>query len=279
MTAAEYCYQKAAPPGSAFYFSLARENKADRDMVVAIAAFYEELNEILFECHDPMLARTKFAWWRGEVMKLTQGKSDHPVIISLQKNWEWYALSPQRLLDLIDGMEQNLNLSPFNTFEEVTLHIIHTAGIREMLIANVLNQDEIFSPETIYSLTLVMELSHHIQFLHRDVRHGLIFFSEDELKQFAVTPAMLQLNKTTTPIRNLLQYQFEKIERAGAKALAELTPDLKKKWISTLIRIECAFISLKKIQKNQFNVLENLIIITPLRLWWASVKTRLVHSA
>lgn len=272
MTSEEYCYQKAAPKGSAFYFSLSSMQKSGRDAVVAIAAFYEELNDIVFECHDPAVAHAKFSWWRTEAAKLTEGKSDHPVILSLQKYIPRYELSPQRFIDMIDGIEQNINLSPFPSFEDITLNIIHTVGIRELLIADVLKQNETISAESIYSLSLVMELIHHLQYLHRDVSRGCIFFGEDELQKFQVTSAMLQEYKTTELIRALLQYQYEKIERAYNKAQTELSHELKKNLASTLIRCECAMAVLREIQKSQFNVLENLIHITPLRRWWISFR-------
>jgi phytoene synthase len=274
MNSLEYCYHKAAPKGSAFYFSLASMPIAQREMIVAIAAFYEELNDIIFECHDSMIAQTKFNWWRSEVLKLGKEKSDHPVLITLQKNWPQHPLTSQRFLEMIAGIEQNLNLTPFKSFEEVTIHIVHTVGIRELLIAEVCKTNSEIPPETIYALALVLELTNHLQYLRKDVERGLVFFGEDELANFGVTPAMLELKQTTPEILKLCDFQIDKINRAYTNAIATLNPAPPKSLLNLLIRTNIAKVTLTEIKNSHLQVLESLIYLTPLRQWWIAYKTR-----
>jgi phytoene synthase len=275
MTSEEYCFEKAAPVGSAFYYGLQKLSSSERGAIVAIAALYQELNDILYECHDPALAFVKFNWWRGEILKLKTGKSDHPVILTLQKHSEKFHLEPQPFLNMLEGVEQGLNLSPFLTFEEVTLHIIHTTGAREFLMAKVLTRNEIISPENIYSFSLVIALVEYIQHLRRNVARGFVLFGEDELNRFKVTPLMLQSLKTTPEVRQLLDYQFEKIERARKQALQELAAPARQLLNPLILRAEIGWVILQEIKASDYSVMENLITITPLRMWWISYKTRL----
>jgi phytoene synthase len=274
MTSEKYCYLKALKPDTAFYYSLSKLSVAQRDTIAALAALYQELNDIAYECHDIALARVKFAWWRNEIAKGSGAPSDHPVILTLQKNMDLFKLSPQRLLDLSDGIEQNLNLSPFKTFEDVTLHIIHTAGLLELLIAQVQAGDEIISSEIIYSLSLVTELVQHIQYLRRDIRYGLVYFADDECEQFAVTEPMLHASSVTPEMQKLLQFQHEKIDRAYANALNELSQADKRYCSSLLIRAEIARVILREIAASGYQGLDKLITLTPLRYWWIAHKTR-----
>jgi phytoene synthase len=273
MTSEEYCYDKGIPRGSAIYFSLQGVHGDQRDCSAALATFYQELTDIIYECQDTLLAQTKFNWWRDEIAKLEKGKSDHPVIVVLQKHLEKFNLDPQRCLDLLDGVEQNLNQSPFATFAEVTIHIIHTAGIREELMLKVLNPNPATSTEIIYSLALIIELSGIVQQLRKDVKRGLIYFGDDELKQFHVTPVMLQALKTTPEIQQLLEYQHVKIERAWDKVDKEIDASQRQACKSLLIRANIAKTTLQEIKISHYRVLESFITLTPLRRWWLAFRT------
>jgi phytoene synthase len=274
MTPEQYCYQKAAPSGSAFAYSLSALPHSQRDVIAALAALYQELNDIAYECSDVALARVKFAWWRNEIADCPTGPSDHPVMLVLQKHIETFKLSPQRVIDLLDGIEQNLNFSPFKTFEEVTLHIIHTAGLLEMLIAHVQAQTDTISSEIIYSLTLVTTLTEHIQQLRRDAQRGLVYLADDECQQYAVTQLMPHAKKVSPELKKLLAFQHKKIERAYSKALTDMRADEKRYCASLLIRAEIARAVMRKVASRGYAVLEKHASLSPIQHWWIAGKTR-----
>ncbi|MDR3477563.1 MAG: squalene/phytoene synthase family protein [Gammaproteobacteria bacterium] len=269
----QYCYKKIAPVGSAFYYSVLKVPASERDAIVAIAAFYQELIECLYECKEPALAQVKLNWWRLEVSKLSLGHPEHPVSQVLQKNLPAFNLSPQAFADMIDGVEENLSLAPFPTVEDVMIHIMRTAGIRETLIATVAQRTETVDPETIYQLTLVLELAQLMQNLRRDVRAGLILFGEDELAKYHVAVSDLQHFKTTPAIRELLAFQVEKAELAYQKAIKALSPKGCLLNASLIIRCQAALKLMHEMQVSQFPLLENFITLTALRNWWIAHRT------
>lgn len=268
-----YCYGKVAPPHSALYYSLRKLNDPQRDQVVAIHAFYREIEDILFECQDHELALIKYNWWRTEVAKLSLEKPSHPVMLLLKQNINSRDLekAQNRLLKIIDGFEQN-SISPhFATFEEVVVHWIRTAGERELLFNELLHNEEIISNEIIFQLMLVIELVNYIQRLRLYTRHNVFYFSADELQQFAVTEAMLQEYLTTDAIKKLLQHQAEKVERAYA-TLKALSKSQRKALSHLVVRCEIAYKLLGAIRESDFEVLENLIMLTPIRYWWIAFR-------
>ncbi len=250
------------PADSTLYFSLKKLAPVQRGAVAAICAFYKEIEDVLFECSDFSVAHAKFNWWRAEIVKQTP---DHPVAKELQKIIPQFSLAPEKFIELIDGVEQGLSFATFANFEDVVIHFMRTAGVRELLIYDVVQKNKSVSVETIYQFMLVIELVKYIQYLRRYVRRGLIYFSEDELKKFHVTPALLAEYKTTTEIINLLKFQAEKVERAYAKISAAQT-----ELAFFIVRAKMASATLKEIQASHFCVLENFIDLTPLRKWWTA---------
>jgi phytoene synthase len=255
-----YCYEKVAKPDTALYYSLRRLALPQRNLVVAVHAFYQEIEDVVFTSNDPELAMKKFNWWRSEVVA---ENPSHPVMCVLRQY-----NSQEKLLTIIAAIEQNLFPAPFAKFEDVVIHFIRTAGQRELLIHQLMDIDKSISAETVYQLMLVIELANYIQHLHAYAKRDIIYFPIDEMAQFHVSNTMLHDLKTTSEIKNLLQYQVDKIERAYNKATSELTKVQRKALSHLLIRCEIARKTLQEIQASDFLVLENLISLTPLRYWW-----------
>lgn len=264
MTPKEYCYQKAAPPGSALYFSLRGLTSLQKDKLVAIYAFYREIEDITLADVDPISAHAKLNWWRSEI---DNKQPSHPIALALQQ-----ISDPDSLIKIIDGLEQNLTFPIFETFEDVAVHLIRTAGARELLMAKVLLNNEQIDPETIYKFMLVIELVIYLQHLHRYVRRGIIYFAQDEMQKYKVTEEMLHEFVTTSAICDLLKLQADKIEKSYQKAKAALPKNIKPQLFSLLSRCEICRAVLKAIKSSDFNVLENFIDITPLRKWWIAFK-------
>jgi len=269
MNSLEYCYEKAAPVGSTFYYSVKNLKVPERDVIVAITAFYKELDAIIFSYTDIGVARAQFNFWRDEVIKLTEGKPEHPVSIALQKSAQSFSLPTFRLIELIDGVEENLSFSCFDSFEDVVIALMRTAGVRELLIAEVFHFSE---KEVVYQLMLVIELVNFMQNLRRFVSRGLIYFSKDELLRCRVTESAVLAVKTTPEIKNLLRGQAEKVERAYLKAQELLSPASRSGLSSLLIRADIARALCKEIAASDFRVMEEFIDLTPLRKWWISRK-------
>lgn len=267
-----YCYEKVAKPTSALYYSLRTLSPAQRDLVVAIHALYQEIEEVVLDCNDHDLGMKKLNWWRGEVLAFVKGEAHHPAMILMDSRIRGNDMSLQ-LLTIIDAFEANLMPAPFDTFEDVVIHFMRTAGQREELIYDLQKKDETVSTEVIYQFMLVVELVNYIQYLRAYLRRDIIYFPEDELMKFRVSNEMLRELKTTTEIKNLLLHQAEKVHRAYHDALAKLSRRDRRALSHLLIRCEMALATLREIEKSEFCVLENLITLTPVRYWWIACRT------
>lgn len=257
-----YCNKKACILGSGFSYSLRKLSKEKCDAIVAVQAFYQEIEEVTFHFSDLGVAQSRLNWWREEILKIHSGNPSHPVSQCLLQ----HRVSSEKLMEILEGLQQNLSYLSFATFDEVVVHFMRTAGVRELLFAEILNPDVSPNRDSIYQAMLAMELTNYIQHLHRYVQRDLIYFSDDELMKFQVNRADLQEYKTTSGIRALLQFQVEKIERAiaGCELYVRDKPFFS-------VRIAIARATIKEIIASDFTVLESFIDLTPLRRWWISV--------
>ena len=135
MTPDEYCHLKAAARGSSLHYSFLFLPPERRRAVVALCAFRREVADVVDECADPQLARTKLAWWRVEVGKLFEGSPQHPVTTALKPHLDACGITAERLYEIIDGMEMDLAQTRYLDFASLTHYCHHVAGAVALVAA------------------------------------------------------------------------------------------------------------------------------------------------
>src|SRR3569832_949207 len=108
MSPDDYCQQKAAQSGSSFYYSFLFLPPERRRAITALYAFCREVDDVVDECTDLPVARTKLAWWRTEAAALYAGQARHPVAQALMPGVTAFKLPQGSLEEIIDGMEMDL---------------------------------------------------------------------------------------------------------------------------------------------------------------------------
>ena len=258
--------------GTPVYYSLRGLSHDQKILASAIYSFYGEIENIFFVCQDPQLAQIKFNWWRVEVTKMSEGHADHPLMNFLSQFIIQYPFLQEKLLEIIDGVEQNFVCSSFSRFEDVVVHFMKTAGLRELLVMRILHPDNSVDKESIYRLMVGIELVNYLQYFRRYAQKDFILFPMDELYKFNVKARDFQSFKTTSEMEKLFLHQVSKVKKCF-DGLSELQKSDRVKLSHLIIRSKIAESTLDEIQKSHFKILEQLITLTPLRQWWISLKS------
>lgn len=264
-----YCYEKAAAPGSAFYYSVMHLPKNQRDACVIIAAFYQEVEKSLFDCREPELAKIKIQWWRNEAAKLSLGKPEHPVSIALQKVVNDFHLPAQSIVDMIDGIE-GLYTVPAQTLEQYLQYIENSVGVREKLIAHIADAN-LINTKAIGLLTPILEITYQIQNIRLFLHAGLVLFAEDQLQQWQVVTDKFV---SFVPLFNDLYARQKQFAEKAAEILKNTN---QKPYLSLIIRSKIALAVMEEIKASGYAVFENFVNITPIRRWW--IKTKILWAA
>jgi len=108
----DWSRERLADPADDLFFAVLFSAQPQRESVRAIAALYVELEATATHFGDMHVARTKLAWWRDELERLSAGDPAHPVTRVLAGNTPPGAETA--LGDLITGMELVLLEGPVN---------------------------------------------------------------------------------------------------------------------------------------------------------------------
>jgi hypothetical protein len=116
MTPQQYVQEKAAASGSSFYYAFLFLPKPRRAAITAFYAFCREVDDVVDEVEDAGVARTKLAWWQGEVARAYAGEPIHPVMKALMPLAPDYGIEARHLLAVIEGCQMDLEQTRYLDF-------------------------------------------------------------------------------------------------------------------------------------------------------------------
>ena len=273
MSPDEYCQKKAAASGSSFYYSFLFLPAQRRRAITALYAFCREIDDIVDEVEDQQLARTKLAWWRDEVKNLFAGNPQHPVTRALAPALAPFAIGAERLNEIIDGMQMDLDQSRYADFKGLEDYCYHVAGAVGLLAAGIFGYRNPRTREYARNLGLAFQLTNIIRDVGDDARRNRIYLPMDELKKFEVPASDLLNARYSDNFTRLMQFQTERANSYYAAALAALPPEDRHAQRAGLIMAAIYRTLLAEVAADGFKVLTQRTSLTPLRKLWLAITT------
>ena len=273
MSPDEYCQQKAAASGSSFYYSFLFLPSERRRAITALYAFCREVDDIVDEVSDIGVARTKLAWWRTEVANLFAGHPQHPVTKALAPFTASHGIDAGRMNEIIDGMEMDLVYHRYPDFDSLKLYCHRAAGVVGQLSASIFGYSEASTLEYAESLGIAFQLTNIIRDVGEDARRGRVYLPQDELARFGLTPEDILERKGGEPFVKLMRFQSERAQSYYDLAFSKLAPADRRSQRAGFIMAAIYRTLLDEIQRDDFQVLEQRVTLTPMRKLWIAWKT------
>jgi len=273
MTPDEYCQQKAAASGSSFYYSFLFLPPERRRAITALYAFCREVDDVVDECSDAQLARTKLAWWRMEIGKLFEGNPNHPVTKALQPFIEKFQIGKEQLNEIVDGMEMDLTQTRYLDFVALERYCYHVAGAVGLLAAGIFGYKNPQTLEYAKNLGTAFQLTNIIRDVGEDARKNRIYLPMDELKKFEVPAADIMQARYSDGFVELMKFQAARADDFYRKAFNALPAEDRRTQRAGLIMAAIYRATLAEVERDGFKVLTQRTSLTPLRKLWLAWKT------
>jgi len=274
MTPDEYCQQKAAASGSSFYYSFLFLPSERRRAITAVYAFCREVDDVVDETRDAGVAQAKLAWWRDELAALFLGTPSHPVTQALQPFIDArFGITRERLDAVIDGMELDLRQNRYLDYAALQRYAHLVAGVVGEMSASIFG---FVNPQTIQyagRLGRALQLINIIRDVGDDARRGRIYLPLDELQRYGVKAADLLAARYVEGFVPLMRFQAERARAQYREALSQLPPEDRRSQRAGLIMGAIYVSLLDEIERENFQVLQQRIALTPLRKLWIAWKT------
>jgi phytoene synthase len=273
MTPDDYCQQKAAASGSSFYYSFLFLPAEKRRAITALYAFCREVDDVVDEVSDIGIARTKLAWWRTEVANLFAGHPQHPVTKALAPFGAAFGIDAARMNEIIDGMEMDLVYHRYPDFDSLRLYCHRAAGVVGQLSASIFGYQHPGTLEYAENLGIAFQLTNIIRDVGEDARRGRVYLPQDELARFGLTAEDILARKGGAAFVDLMRFQAQRARSYYELAFAKLAPGDRRSQRAGLIMAAIYRTLLDEIARDDFQVLEQRVTLTPLRKLWIAWKT------
>jgi len=273
MTPEQYCQDKAASSGSSFYYSFLFLPVKQRQAIIALYAFCREVDDVVDETHDAEVARTQLNWWRDEISRLFHHQPQHPVTRALESVIKDYDLPEEHFLEIIDGMEMDLDFDSYPTFKELSLYCHRVASIVGIMAAEIFGFQDRATIKYAHNLGMAFQLTNILRDVHEDLQRGRLYIPLDELGKHQVTLKDLQAGDYTPNVKALLASQAERARHYYQQAFDLLPEQDRYPQRSGLIMATIYQSTLDEIEHDDFNVLTHRVSLTPIRKLWLAWKT------
>ena len=244
-----------------------------RQAITALYAFCREVDDVVDECPDAALARIKLAWWRAELTALFEGRPSHPVTQALATSMETFSLPQEQLLEIIDGMEMDLDNTRYADFKALHLYCYRVASVVGLLAAEIFGYTERMTLKYAHDLGLAFQLTNIIRDVGEDARRGRFYLPQDELARFGVTEADLLQARYNDNFCQLMAFQVERAQAMYRQAFGQLPAADLKAQRAGLIMAAIYRATLEEIVRDDYRVLDQRISLPPLRKLWLAAKT------
>ncbi len=268
-----YCQEKAASSGSSFYYSFMFLPPERRQAIVALYAFCREVDDVVDECHDMQIAQTKLEWWRNQIRLVFEGEPQHPVAVALKDICKRFNLPREQLLEIIDGMQMDLQQTRYLDWKALHLYCYRVASVVGLLSAEIFGYQNRQTLKYAHDLGLAFQLTNIIRDVGEDARRGRIYLPMDEMQRFNVPAKQILEAQYSDNFRQLMGVQAERARQLYDRAFAQLPAEDRKAQRPGLIMAAIYRTLLDEIEADGFQVLDRRTSLTPLRKIWIAGKT------
>ena len=270
----DYVQQTAVSSGSSFYYAFLFLPAERRAAITAFYAFCREVDDVVDEVSDPMVAQTKLAWWEREVEQAYAGEATHPVMRAIMPLAPRFGIEKRHLMAVIEGCRMDLQQTRYLDFPGLQRYCHLVAGIVGEVSARIFGQSEAGTTDYAHKLGLALQLTNIIRDVGEDAMRGRIYLPVNDMQTFGVRASAILDRQYNPEFRALMQFQAQRAHALYEEALAALPAADRRSQKPGLMMGSIYRTLLREIEREDFQVLHQRIALTPLRKFWLAWKVQ-----
>lgn len=219
MTATDSARRKLAAAPADLRFAALFSSREQRPALTALLAVYTEVREILRECQDAGVARTKLGWWQKEMELLVQHQPRHPLCKVLDTCLHGYTLPAQTLIDVTASVSADISALAFQHYEEVEHYCRLRGGALTELAAQIGGPQSAATLEAARWLGQSWQLADIVLNGLEYARLGRNYFASDDLRRHGVDSHVADDHHSAAGVQTLLQDYAQRAQALRTNAL------------------------------------------------------------
>jgi phytoene synthase len=234
------------------FVSLGPERKRD---ITVFYAFCRVIDDI---ADSPELSaaekRVRLAQWR---QLLRTAAADEPQLARDVRNlMHKYSLPPQMLEEIVAGVEMDLNILRYPTFEQLRVYCYRVASAVGLVSIEIFGYRNPRCKEYALELGLALQITNIIRDVGRDLDAGRIYLPQEDLARFNYSEIELQNRQYDQRFVRLMEFEAERAREFFSRAAAALPAEDRRTMVPAEIMSSIYRGLLRQMELDRFRVFE-----------------------
>jgi len=158
---------------------------------------------------EELLEEVKFVKWElGRAYKT--GESEHPIIQSFIIVAKKYGIPIKYPLELIEGVQMDIQKSRYESFDELHLFAYRVAGVVGLMMTHVLGYKDKRAFEYAEKLGIAMQLTNILRDIQEDKNMDRIYLPLQELRIFGLSEDDIFNENMSDKMRTFMEFQLNR---------------------------------------------------------------------
>jgi phytoene synthase len=234
------------------FISLERERKRD---ITTFYAFCRVIDDIADSSEFNVAEkRRRLAAWREMLRVEISGEPTlaHDVRRLIDKYW----LSIDMLEEIITGVEMDLSISRYATFEDLRIYCYRVASAVGLVSIEIFGYRNPACKEYALQLGLALQMTNIIRDVGKDLRNGRIYLPQEDLARFSYSESELQNRQYNERFVQLMEFEAARARQFFSRAAAALPREDRRSMIAAEIMGAVYRDLLRKMGMDKFRIFE-----------------------
>ena len=234
------------------FISLGRERKRDINIFYAFCRVVDDIADS--SKLNVAEKRQRLAAWREMLRSAIPGEPAlaHEVRCLIDK----YSLSIEMLEEIISGVEMDLSISRYATFEELRVYCYRVASVVGLVSIEIFGYRNPACKGYALQLGLALQMTNIIRDVGKDLRNGRIYLPQEDLARYEYSEAELRDRQCNERFVRLMKFEAERARQFFSSAAASLPPEDRRSMVAARIMGSVYRGLLRRMELDKFHVFE-----------------------
>jgi phytoene synthase len=244
------------PRATSFYYAFLVLPAEERRAIIAVWDFCRAVDDAVDEVGDGLPSgKEAVEFWRCELSacfaggtpSTAQGRGIQPFIAR-------FGLPRQAFEDVIDGVEMDLELNRYQTFDELRQYCRRVASAVGMICIKIFGCTNPRAAEYADNLGIALQLTNILRDVRPDLEKGRVYLPLEDLEAFGCSIDDLRRETMTEPMKKLIAFECERARSFYGRAVDVRPPEDRKRLLAAEIMRAVYFETLRRIERRGYNV-------------------------
>jgi len=223
-----HCQRSARRAASSFYYSFWLLPREKRQAMCTLYSFLRRTDDLGDSTASLECRRSSLEAWRSSLERAWTGSFDDPLLPALVDTVQRYEIPHVYLTDVLDGVEMDLSLHRYETFEELQLYCHRVASAVGLACIHIWGFESDRALLLARECGLAFQMTNILRDLKEDALQDRIYLPMSDLRHFNYGPSELKQSLKNERFFTLMEYEIDRVEKLFDAALElelHLSPD------------------------------------------------------